>query len=388
MDSPLIANMQFYNPAFKSVDTEAKFMKLLQKVVDSGKAPPKLLPLWEDFFNSYNSAIIGSTQVGANEKLVAQVQSSICDVVLNQFVDPYTFPSFHKRLLEPYDYYAFGQRYVGSLTDFDNSILGHPERWAQMNAWLEAGDNVILLANHQTEADPGVFAHMLEASFPNMATDVGSPARLSVFVATASRTLRASGGAPRLLSRISFGLRACTLSGFSKLRFCSPSANRASGGVLIGVRSVYVAGDRVVTDALCKPFSMGRNLFCVHSKKHMDYAPELKGEEVSVAREVGPSLSQDPELKAAKMDTNRKTLVAMSRRLNEGGALLWIAPSGGRDRPKADGKWSPDPFDPSAVDLMRSLGSRAKKPTHIVPMAMFSHPMMPPPPAVGAEGYQ
>lgn len=29
---------------------------------------------------------------------------------------------------------------------------------------------------------------------------------------------------------------------------------------------IYVAGDRVVTDALCKPFSMGRNLFCVHSK--------------------------------------------------------------------------------------------------------------------------
>lgn len=27
---------------------------------------------------------------------------------------------------------------------------------------------------------------------------------------------------------------------------------------------IYVAGDRVVTDPLCKPFSMGRNLFCVH----------------------------------------------------------------------------------------------------------------------------
>lgn len=79
---------------------------------------------------------------------------------------------------------------------------------------------------------------------------------------------------------------------------------------------------------------MGRNLFCVHSKKHMDDVPELK---------------------AAKMETNRKTLVAMQRRLNEGGCLIWIAPSGGRDRPKEDGKWSPDPFDPAAVDLMKSL---------------------------------
>jgi glycerol-3-phosphate O-acyltransferase len=111
---------------------------------------------------------------------------------------------------------------------------------------LAAGENVVLLANHQTEADPGVFAHMLAASHPSLATDV-----------------------------------------------------------------IYVAGDRVVTDALCKPFSMGRNLFCVHSKKHLDDVPELK---------------------ASKMETNRKTLVAMQRAFNAGGTLVWIAPSGGRDR--------------------------------------------------------
>lgn len=63
----------------------------------------------------------------------------------------------------------------------------------------------------QTEADPGVWALLLEASHPTLATDI-----------------------------------------------------------------TYVAGDRVVSDALCKPFSMGRNLFCVHSRKHIDDFPELK----------------------------------------------------------------------------------------------------------------
>lgn len=58
----------------------------------------------------------------------------------------------------------------------------------------------------------------------------------------------------------------------------------------------YVAGDRVVSDPLCKPFSMGRNLFCVHSKKHMD---------------------DDPSLKAAKSKTNRQTLITLSRELNK-----------------------------------------------------------------------
>ena len=37
---------------------------------------------------------------------------------------------------------------------------------------LAAGENVVLLANHQTEADPGVFAHMLKSTHPSMATDV------------------------------------------------------------------------------------------------------------------------------------------------------------------------------------------------------------------------
>jgi glycerol-3-phosphate O-acyltransferase len=127
---------------------------------------------------------------------------------------------------------------------------------------------------------------------------------------------------------------------------------------------VYVAGDRVVTDPLCKPFSMGRNLFCVHSKKHLDDVPELK---------------------AAKQETNRKTLVAMGRALAAGGCLVWIAPSGGRDRPKADGTWAPDAFDPAAVELMRNLLSRSKHAGHLYPMAMWSWKLMPPPATVDKQ---
>lgn len=59
---------------------------------------------------------------------------------------------------------------------------------------------------------------------------------------------------------------------------------------------IYVAGDRVVTDPLCKPFSMGRNLFCVHSKKRID---------------------DQPELKAEKQRTNRRTVVEMTKALRE-----------------------------------------------------------------------
>lgn len=290
---------QFHQPAWGQVKSQEQFFGIMQALIQSGKMSEKLLPLWQDFYQNYSGALIGSQQPGATPEFVAQVQASIADNVTLQFVQPYTFPSFHERITGPYNYYDFGQRYTGSLIDFANSVLGNRERWDQIDQLLAQKNNVILLANHQTEADPGVFAHMLEASHPKLATEV-----------------------------------------------------------------IYVAGDRVVTDPMCKPFSMGRNLFCVHSKKHIGDVPELK---------------------AAKMETNRKTLVTMQRKLNEGGQLIWIAPSGGRDRPK-DGAYLPDVFDHTAVDLMRSLGSRAKQPTHLMPMAMYSYPLMPPPDKVRLHG--
>ena len=66
--------------------------------------------------------------------------------------------------------------------------------------------------------------------------------------------------------------------------------------------------------------------------------------------------------------------------VHQGGQLIWIAPSGGRDRPKS-GRWTPDPFDPSAVELMRQLGAKAKPACHFYPVAMHTGEMMPPPTA-------
>jgi glycerol-3-phosphate O-acyltransferase len=295
-----LQSLQHINPAFSGIASEAQFMGLLEKLSAAGKLPTPLLNQWRDFYESYRGAVVGSGAPGASEELAARVQATIADTVFNQMSgkdNAYEFPSAHRRLLEPYDYYQFGQRYVGSLIDFESSVLGRPDRWARVAEQLARGDNVVLLANHQTEADPGVFAHMLAASHPSLAEEVN-----------------------------------------------------------------YVAGDRVVTDPLCKPFSMGRNLFCVHSKRHM---------------------GDDPQIKAAKMETNRKTLVAMQRALNAGGCLLWIAPAGGRDRPDPEtGVWLPDKWDPAAVELMRNLAARAKPEGHIYPMAMFSWPVMPPPKAV------
>jgi glycerol-3-phosphate O-acyltransferase len=127
----------------------------------------------------------------------------------------------------------------------------------------------------------------------------------------------------------------------------------------LGESITYVAGDRVVTDLLCKPFSMGKNLLCVHSKKHMD---------------------DDPALKPAKMKQNLNTVKAMQRLLKKGGICIWIAPAGGRDRRGPDGSITPDKFDPAAIEMLRKLGTKkgAAK-THYYPLAMATYDIMPPP---------
>lgn len=218
----------------------------------TGKVPPRLMTAFEDLYGNYKKAILSSGNPQATQDYVARTMAQVAERVLLQHKHPYTFPSAHRSIREPFDYYAFGQRYIRGLVDFNRSLLGHEARFAEIEGQLAAGDNVVLLANHQSEADPACWALLLEAAFPRLATDI-----------------------------------------------------------------IYVAGDRVVTDALCAPFSMGRNLFCVHSKKHLDDIPELKSE---------------------KMATNRRTLKAMQTALGEGGQLLWIAPSGGRDRSLEDRK--------------------------------------------------
>ncbi|XP_042025005.1 glycerol-3-phosphate acyltransferase, chloroplastic-like isoform X2 [Salvia splendens] len=214
--------------------------------------------------------------------------------------DPFQFSPHHNAIREPFDYYTFGQKYIRPLVDFRNSFLGNNSIVNEIEKKLEQGENVILMSNHQTEADPAVIALLLESTNSFIAENL-----------------------------------------------------------------IYVAGDRVITDPLCKPFSMGRNLLCVYSKKHM---------------------GDDPKLIDMKRRANTKSLKEMALLLRSGAKIIWIAPSGGRDRPDPVTKeWHPAPFDSSSVDNMRRLVEHAGIPGHIYPMALMCHELMPPPLEVEKE---
>ena len=48
-----------------------------------------------------------------------------------------------------------------NLIDFKSSVVGGLENFNRISELLAAGENVIMLANHQTEADPGALKYWL-----------------------------------------------------------------------------------------------------------------------------------------------------------------------------------------------------------------------------------
>ena len=160
---------------------------------------------------------------------------------------------------------------------------------------VSKGENVVILSNHQTEVDPQVLSILLEKE------GLGNVAE----------------------------------------------------------KMVFLAGHKVTTDPVAIPFSLGRNLVCIHSKKHIKNPPE------------------DIPMKQAQ---NLASMTAMAEMLSAGGAILWVAPSGGRDRASPDsGKFVVAPFDAKTLDMFKIIQMQSKRPMSFFPMAMYTNRLVPPP---------
>lgn len=127
---------------------------------------------------------------------------------------------------------------------------------------------------------------------------------------------------------------------------------------------IFVAGTRVTSDPLAIPFSMGRNLLCIHSKKYIAHPPEEKHE---------------------KQIYNKRTMERMVALLNEGGHAIYVAPSGGRDRANEQGEVEVTPFDPQSIEMFYLMAQKGKSPTHFFPLALSTYHLLPPPATIEVE---
>lgn len=267
-----------------------KFITKLNQLHEKGIIPSQYKELLLNFFDCYKNALEDRDPSG-------QFQESIFNTFLNlikqQCEHPFYFEPYHKSIREPFDYYQFGLDFARPLLHQDTSSIINENTLRTIIDQVNNGENVILLANHQTELDPQIIGCLLEENH----FDFGS-------------------------------------------------------------NMIFVAGQKVITDLLAIPFSMGCNLLCIYSKRHIDH---------------------DPELKMQKQLHNQRTMKLMSTLLKEGGKCIYVAPSGGRDRPNQEGIVEVASFDPDSIEMFRLMALQAKTPTHFYPLSLSTYNVAPPP---------
>ena len=75
----------------------------------------------------------------------------------------------------------------------------------------------------------------------------------------------------------------------------------------------------------------------------------------------------------------------MSLLLKEGGKSIYVAPSGGRDRPNQQGIIDVAPFDPGSIELFYLMAQKAGTLTHFYPMSLVTYDVLPPPETIQIE---
>lgn len=272
------------------------FLHKVEHLTKSGKLEKDLALLLYKFYLSYAEALrsIGKTTAD-HQSLLKQ----LVDMVVENSHHPVSFSPFHRAMRSPIDYYQFGIDFIRPLVILEKSKIFHPKNLDKIEKQLAKGENVILLANHQTELDPQAISLMLEKNHPQLAEEM-----------------------------------------------------------------IFVAGHRVISDPLAIPFSKGRHLLCIYSKKHIEHPPELKQE---------------------KLLHNKRTMNRMSELLSQGGRCIYVAPSGGRDRMGSDGKIDVAKFDPQSIEMFRLIAEQSAPLTHFYPLALVTYDLLPPPQTVDIQ---
>jgi glycerol-3-phosphate O-acyltransferase len=264
--------------------------------VTSTRVPDRHQAILQQFIGAYRAAM---TDAGVASDRTNELLGALFERLAEQRVTPCVFEPYHHQITAPFDYYHFGLDFLRPLVDKGSSSLRGVAHLDRIAPQLAAGDNVVFLANHQSESDPPAISLLLEDTHP-----------------------------------------------------------------AIGQSMIFVAGERVTTDPLAVPFSMGRNLLCIYSKRYIDNPPHERH---------------------AKQQHNKRTMERMSELFAEGGKCVYVAPSGGRDRANTDGVVEVAPFDPQSVEMMYLMARRAARPAHFYPMAMATYEFLPPPSTIQSE---
>ena len=225
------------------------------------------------------------------------VLEELMEQVANLENHPPLFSHVYQKESSPFNYHQLGLRFFAQLVNWSSSHFCGHDFVQEISELLKRGEQIILLSNHQTEADPQLFFLAMQRAF-------GSPS-------------------------------------FSE-------------------KIYFVGGDRILTDPMALPFSLGCNLFTVYSKKYI--------------------ANQSLQEREKKQLHNVQTMQVIRDLLcKQEGICLCLFPSGGRDRRSSKGTLLPASLDSESLALFSLLAKRVERNVHFYPMALFTHFLLPPP---------
>ena len=130
-------------------------MQRLQDNLGSLKLDEATTSTLLEFFDSYRSAFAAN---GKSEADIEPLFAQLISLVKNEMAHPTSFGHFHTSERFPFDFYEFGRSMVAPLIDNSRSYIKGVENIRAIIDATEQGENVILLANHQTEIDPQIIS--------------------------------------------------------------------------------------------------------------------------------------------------------------------------------------------------------------------------------------
>ncbi len=274
---------------------EDSFILNLKNLYKEKKISKKYLDILSDFYECY----IKTTKSHISKKKVSNLFNQLLKLLIALAKNPFKFELYHKKITKPFNYQKFGIDFLKPLIDLKKSKLFGLDNLKTIKKYIDKKENVILLANHQTEVDPLLIAILAKDEFFSLISNI-----------------------------------------------------------------IFVAGERVILDPLAIPFSMGCSLLCIYSKRYIDL---------------------DITKKHQKQIHNKKVMSLMLSLLSEGGKVIYVAPSGGRDRKDKNGKIQIAPFDYKSLEMFYLMGKKAKKKTHFFPLTLATYGIMPPPEKIQIE---
>ena len=112
--------------------------------------PAPVLPMLEGFFSSYIDCLGKTVAEGPERAEYVDLLEFYAKEFENQLVEPFVFKPFHEAVTEgPNDYYELNKKFMLPLIDMDDSLLLGEDNFAKLRAQLDAGENVVMLSNHQ-----------------------------------------------------------------------------------------------------------------------------------------------------------------------------------------------------------------------------------------------